>query len=297
MRPWSSPSTYSDASRVRAHCSSSRSYLFIGRSRSLLQLRSQRNCRYPGAIFKGRSAPALPRTHPGLSSADHGEWRSLVAHPAGGRAAAGSNPVSPIKESLLARSFSFGYASATTSAPRVHRLSDPPSRCDIGPRPEREEDDQYGYPDPAAAGDGGEDRHCRPEDPGEPNATQVCRPGHGSPSAAVAVSPAGPTSPRGPERQRCERHADEYVSDPNGGHDAQHRDDGPGHGAHQVRPRRSLVASAEHRRDPSPDENASAPQLKRPAEACGHAALRSLSSACPASACARCRDVTSSRSA
>src|SRR6202011_662599 len=26
----------------------------------------------------------------------HGEWRSLVAHPAGGRAVAGSNPVSPI---------------------------------------------------------------------------------------------------------------------------------------------------------------------------------------------------------
>ena len=27
----------------------------------------------------------------------HGEWRSLVAHPAGGRAVAGSNPVSPIE--------------------------------------------------------------------------------------------------------------------------------------------------------------------------------------------------------
>ena len=30
----------------------------------------------------------------------HGEWRSLVAHPAGGRAVAGSNPVSPIVMSL-----------------------------------------------------------------------------------------------------------------------------------------------------------------------------------------------------
>src|SRR4051795_2887616 len=30
----------------------------------------------------------------------HGEWRSLVAHPAGGRAVAGSNPVSPIREDL-----------------------------------------------------------------------------------------------------------------------------------------------------------------------------------------------------
>ena len=29
----------------------------------------------------------------------HGEWRSLVAHPAGGRAVAGSNPVSPIRNS------------------------------------------------------------------------------------------------------------------------------------------------------------------------------------------------------
>jgi hypothetical protein len=28
---------------------------------------------------------------------NHGEWRSLVAHPAGGRAVAGSNPVSPMK--------------------------------------------------------------------------------------------------------------------------------------------------------------------------------------------------------
>ena len=31
-----------------------------------------------------------------VESKRHGEWRSLVAHPAGGRAVAGSNPVSPI---------------------------------------------------------------------------------------------------------------------------------------------------------------------------------------------------------
>jgi hypothetical protein len=31
----------------------------------------------------------------------HGEWRSLVAHPAGGRAVAGSNPVSPTQGSAL----------------------------------------------------------------------------------------------------------------------------------------------------------------------------------------------------
>src|SRR5215218_1038272 len=30
----------------------------------------------------------------------HGEWRSLVAHPAGGRAVAGSNPVSPTSENV-----------------------------------------------------------------------------------------------------------------------------------------------------------------------------------------------------
>jgi hypothetical protein len=34
---------------------------------------------------------------PSLESTYHGEWRSLVAHPAGGRAVAGSNPVSPIR--------------------------------------------------------------------------------------------------------------------------------------------------------------------------------------------------------
>jgi hypothetical protein len=34
------------------------------------------------------------------SPACHGEWRSLVAHPAGGRAVAGSNPVSPTRFSL-----------------------------------------------------------------------------------------------------------------------------------------------------------------------------------------------------
>src|SRR4051794_37507069 len=32
-----------------------------------------------------------------VRSHSHGEWRSLVAHPAGGRAVAGSNPVSPIE--------------------------------------------------------------------------------------------------------------------------------------------------------------------------------------------------------
>ena len=70
-----------------------------------LQLRSPRNCRYPGAIFKGRSARRSPDP-PGLSSADHGEWRSLVAHPAGGRAAAGSNPVSPMNEKPAHAGFS-----------------------------------------------------------------------------------------------------------------------------------------------------------------------------------------------
>ena len=34
------------------------------------------------------------------SRVHHGEWRSLVAHPAGGRAVAGSNPVSPIRKAL-----------------------------------------------------------------------------------------------------------------------------------------------------------------------------------------------------
>jgi hypothetical protein len=34
----------------------------------------------------------------GSERSSHGEWRSLVAHPAGGRAVAGSNPVSPMSE-------------------------------------------------------------------------------------------------------------------------------------------------------------------------------------------------------
>ena len=40
-------------------------------------------------------SPAL-LSRPVIIGASHGEWRSLVAHPAGGRAVAGSNPVSPI---------------------------------------------------------------------------------------------------------------------------------------------------------------------------------------------------------
>src|SRR4051794_35348344 len=36
------------------------------------------------------------RTEDAYTHRGHGEWRSLVAHPAGGRAVAGSNPVSPI---------------------------------------------------------------------------------------------------------------------------------------------------------------------------------------------------------
>jgi hypothetical protein len=62
----------------------------IGCSRSALQS--------PSAWRIGCTRPSgsVAIRHTGLSSADHGEWRSLVAHPAGGRAAAGSNPVSPM---------------------------------------------------------------------------------------------------------------------------------------------------------------------------------------------------------
>src|SRR5436305_769299 len=45
--------------------------------------------------------PSPGRAPGGVESHDHGEWRSLVAHPAGGRAVAGSNPVSPIYEATL----------------------------------------------------------------------------------------------------------------------------------------------------------------------------------------------------
>src|SRR5947209_3991003 len=46
-------------------------------------------------VEAGRKRRA-PRVISSVESPDHGEWRSLVAHPAGGRAVAGSNPVSPI---------------------------------------------------------------------------------------------------------------------------------------------------------------------------------------------------------
>src|SRR5947208_954919 len=46
--------------------------------------------------FQGLRAGSIPVAR---SAKHHGEWRSLVAHPAGGRAVAGSNPVSPISES------------------------------------------------------------------------------------------------------------------------------------------------------------------------------------------------------
>src|SRR4051794_38593912 len=46
--------------------------------------------------FQGLRAGSIPVAR---SAKHHGEWRSLVAHPAGGRAVAGSNPVSPITES------------------------------------------------------------------------------------------------------------------------------------------------------------------------------------------------------
>ena len=46
-----------------------------------------------------------------VDSTHHGEWRSLVAHPAGGRAVAGSNPVSPIRESPAFDEAFFGPSS------------------------------------------------------------------------------------------------------------------------------------------------------------------------------------------
>jgi hypothetical protein len=47
----------------------------------------------------------------------HGEWRSLVAHPAGGRAVAGSNPVSPTPKSPACAGF-FGSGIRSNQADR-----------------------------------------------------------------------------------------------------------------------------------------------------------------------------------
>jgi hypothetical protein len=44
----------------------------------------------------------------GVESEGPGEWRSLVAHPAGGRAVAGSNPVSPTIKTPQTRGFYVG---------------------------------------------------------------------------------------------------------------------------------------------------------------------------------------------
>ncbi len=51
-------------------------------------------CGCTGA-FQALRAGSIPVAR--SDSEHHGEWRSLVAHPAGGRAVAGSNPVSPIE--------------------------------------------------------------------------------------------------------------------------------------------------------------------------------------------------------
>jgi hypothetical protein len=65
-----------------------------------------------GRSYRQEDPPANPvvrhqeRTSPPRSvrmQRPHGEWRSLVAHSAGGRAVAGSNPVSPIPQSRLGR--------------------------------------------------------------------------------------------------------------------------------------------------------------------------------------------------
>ena len=46
----------------------------------------------------GRGAGATPASEFVRMQISHGAWRSLVAHSAGGRAVAGSNPVAPIRE-------------------------------------------------------------------------------------------------------------------------------------------------------------------------------------------------------
>jgi hypothetical protein len=64
---------------------------------------SYTNRRSPLGLF-AMLAGVDPRSLPMRQNANsHGEWRSLVAHSAGGRAVAGSNPVSPISESPLGK--------------------------------------------------------------------------------------------------------------------------------------------------------------------------------------------------
>src|SRR3954468_11367169 len=56
-----------------------------------------------------------PETH-------HGEWRSLVAHPAGGRAVAGSNPVSPMRERRANAGLLMSEPDAVVPLPGANRV-------------------------------------------------------------------------------------------------------------------------------------------------------------------------------
>ena len=70
-------------------------------------------CGCTGA-FQALRAGSIPVAR--SDSEHHGEWRSLVAHPAGGRAVAGSNPVSPIDKSPAnAGLFFVGESTGTTA--------------------------------------------------------------------------------------------------------------------------------------------------------------------------------------
>jgi hypothetical protein len=59
-----------------------------------------------------------------LGSESHGEWRSLVAHPAGGRAVAGSNPVSPTTGKASNRAKNCGLLLEKERPPTGNNFSD-----------------------------------------------------------------------------------------------------------------------------------------------------------------------------
>ena len=68
--------------------------------------------------FQASRAGSIPVARSG--STHHGEWRSLVAHPAGGRAVAGSNPVSPTQGPESSRGLREPQEAAETPAPEAN---------------------------------------------------------------------------------------------------------------------------------------------------------------------------------
>src|SRR5437763_10635729 len=68
-----------------------------------------------------------PALDPRYGSSGHGAWRSLVAHSAGGRKVAGSNPVAPISVTPLQSGLHRVYGTGTVRPGTAGTLEDVPA--------------------------------------------------------------------------------------------------------------------------------------------------------------------------